>query len=277
MGRSHTPRSATLGSSTMLAPQLDRLLPGVLPPQPAQAPTLTGSMASAHPLAPQTPPPQRQPQLQQPQQPPPLLLPQLQPRRHPPAAPRAPSPPLTATPASATPSGSMSAAPTPAPAPQPQQQQQPQQLQQQLRQPAQCPLDLQLDSLVSSRSHMVEPHSQAVLSGCMVESTRASCGAAPRLTRRAPISMVRATMASAAPPAQQSHFLISSETSLATQAALQQSGDPAPSSLVPPPLLAEWWPGGRSRNVLEDVKCITLTVNNVILVKRTEIAKKKYR
>merc|ERR1739842_166000 len=228
-------------------------------------------MASAHPPAPRTPPPQPPPpqpqppqpqQLPQPQQPPLLLLPQLQLRQRPPAAPRAPSPLSTATPASATPLASTSAAPSPAPAPQPRPHQQPQRPQQQLRQPAQCRLDLQQDSLVFSPSHTVEPHSQAVLSGCMVESTRASCGAAPRLTLLAPISMERATMASAAPPALQSHFLISSETFLAIQAARQQSGDPALSSLAPPPLLAEWSPGGRSRNVL----CFTLTVKNVILI-----------
>merc|ERR1711971_1115421 len=170
--------SATLESSTTLAPRLDRLLLGVQPPPPAQAPTLTGSMASARPPAPLTPPPQppqpQQPQLQQlpqPQQQQPLLLPQLQPRRPPPAAPRAPSPPWTATPASATPSASTSAAPSPAPAPQPQPQQQPQprQPQQQLRRPAQCRLDPLQDSPVFSHSHTAEPLSQAVLSGFMVE------------------------------------------------------------------------------------------------------------
>ena len=101
------------------------------------------------------------------------------------------------------------------------------------------------------------------------------------LTRRAPMWTGRATMASAAPPAPLSHFLISSETSLvrssfsiviflqlfisfslslslysysikmqkliakislqATPAARQQSGDPAPSSSAPPLPLPAEW------------------------------------
>ena len=32
---------------------------------------------------------------------------------------------------------------------------------------------------------------------------------------------------------------------------------------------------GRQEAVLKDAKCVTLTVNNVILIERTEIAKKK--
>merc|ERR1712130_253957 len=191
-------RSATLGSSTTLAPPLDRVLPGALLLPLVQAPALMGSMDSArqpaHLTQPQQPPPPQPPQpqrpLQQQPQPPVPLLPQLQPRR-PPAAPRAPSPQSTATPASATPSGNTFAAPSPALAPrqpQPQPQQQPpQQPPQRLPQPAQWPPDLQSDSLVSSPSLMAAPPSQAVLSGCMVESTRASCGAAPRLPRRAPL------------------------------------------------------------------------------------------
>merc|ERR1712130_27042 len=187
--------SGTLGSSTTLAPPLDRVLPGALLLPLVQAPTLMGSMDSArqpaHPTQPQQPPPPQppppQPQPQQQPQPPVPLLPQLQPRR-PPAAPRAPSPRSTATPASATPSGGTFAAPSPAPAPQqPQQPQQPPQPPQRLPQPAQWPPDLQSDSLVSSPSLTAAPPSQAVLSGCMVESTRASCGAAPRLTQRAPM------------------------------------------------------------------------------------------
>merc|ERR1712130_1035316 len=70
---------------------------------------------------------------------------------------------------------------------QPQQPQQPPQPPQRLPQPAQWPPDLQSDSLVSSPSLTAAPPSQAVLSGCMVESTRASYGAAPRLTQRAPM------------------------------------------------------------------------------------------
>merc|ERR1712130_762021 len=131
------------------------------------------------PPPPQPPPPQPQPQ-QQPQPPVPLL-PQLQPRR-PPAAPRAPSPRSTATPASATPSGSTFAAPSPARA-----QPAPPQPPQRLLQHAQFPLDLQPDRIVCSPSHMEAPHSQAVLSGYMEVSTRASCGAVPRLTLRAPM------------------------------------------------------------------------------------------
>merc|ERR1712107_979699 len=129
-------RSATLGSSTTLAPPLDRVLPGARLPPPAQAPTSTGSMDSA-----------RQPARLTPPQPPPL----------------------------------------PQPPPQPQQllQLQPQPLP--LLQHAQYPLDLQLDRIVSSPSLTEAPHSPAVPSGCMVVSTRASCGAAPRLTRRAPM------------------------------------------------------------------------------------------
>merc|ERR1712061_62451 len=109
-------RSATLGSSTTLAPPLDKPRPGAQLPPLALAPTLTGSMVSAHPPAPRTrppQPPQPQPHPQQlPQQPQPLrrLLPQLQ-RRPRPAALQAHSPPSTATPASATPSDSTSAAP----------------------------------------------------------------------------------------------------------------------------------------------------------------------
>merc|ERR1711936_377800 len=77
-------------------------------------PTLTGSMVSARQPAHRTRPPQPPPQ-QLPQQPQPLrrLLPQLQ-RRPRPAPLQAHSPPLTATPASATPSDSTSAAPGPA-------------------------------------------------------------------------------------------------------------------------------------------------------------------
>merc|ERR1712130_929610 len=76
--------SGTLGSSTTLAPPLDRVLPGALLLPLVQAPTLMGSMDSA-----------RQPaHLTQPQQPPP--------------------PRSTATPASATPSGNTFAAPSPA-------------------------------------------------------------------------------------------------------------------------------------------------------------------
>merc|ERR1712130_1059190 len=94
-------RSATLGSSTTLAPPLDRVLPGALLLPLVQAPALMGSMDSArqpaHLTQPQQPPPPQPPQpqrpLQQQPQPPVPLLPQLQPRR-PPAAPRAPSPRL---------------------------------------------------------------------------------------------------------------------------------------------------------------------------------------
>merc|ERR1712141_623779 len=94
---------------------------------------------------------------QPPQQPQPLrrLLPQLQ-RRPRPAALQAHSPPSTATPASATPSDSTSAAPSPAPAPhrQPQQRrQQPQQQPQQLLQPVRWTPDLLPASLVSFPSH----------------------------------------------------------------------------------------------------------------------------
>merc|ERR1712018_331362 len=183
-------RSGTLGSSTTLAPPLDRVLPGAPLPPPAQAPTLMGSMDSArqpaHPTQPQQPPP---PQPQQQPQPLVPLLPQLQPRR-PPAAPRAPSPRSTATPASATPSGSTFAAPSPAqelPAQPRRQQPRPPPPPQRLLQHAQSPLDLQLDRIVCSPSHMEAPHSQAVLSGCTEVSTRASCGAAPRLTPLAPM------------------------------------------------------------------------------------------
>merc|ERR1712130_639766 len=120
--------SGTLGSSTTLAPPLDRVLPGALLLPLVQAPTLMGSMDSArqpaHPTQPQQPPP--------PQPPPPQ--------------------------------------------PQPQQQPQPQ-----------FPLDLQPDRIVCSPSHMEAPHSQAVLSRYMEVSTRASCGAVPRLTLRAPM------------------------------------------------------------------------------------------
>merc|ERR1712203_1245058 len=133
-------RSATSGLSTTLAPPLDKPRPGAQLPPLALAPTLTGSMVFARPPAhrtrppqPPQPPQQPQPQPQQlPQQPQPLrrLLPQLQ-RRPRPAALQAHSPPSTATPASATPSDSTSAAPSPAPAPhrQPQQPQQQPQLQ----------------------------------------------------------------------------------------------------------------------------------------------------
>merc|ERR1712130_440623 len=188
--------SGTLGSSTTLAPPLDRVLPGALLLPLVQAPTLMGSMDSArqhaHPTQPQQPPPPQpppQPQPQQQPQPPVPLLPQLQPRR-PPAAPRAPSPRPTATPASATPSGSTFAAPSPAraqPAQPRRQQPQPPQPPQRLLQHAQFPLDLQPDRIVCSPSHMEAPHSQAVLSGYMEVSTRASCGAVPRLTLRAPM------------------------------------------------------------------------------------------
>merc|ERR1712130_1086993 len=158
-------RSATLGSSTTLAPPLDRVLPDALLLPLVQAPTLMGSMDSArqpaHLTQPQQPPPpqppQPQPQPQQQPQPPVPLLPQLQPRR-PPAAPRAPSPRSTAPPASATPSGSTFAAPSPARA-QPAQPQrpQPQPPPQRLLQHAQCPLDLQPDRIVCSPSHMEAP------------------------------------------------------------------------------------------------------------------------
>merc|ERR1712186_47232 len=177
-------RSATSGSSTTLAPPLDRPRPGAQRPPLAQAPTLTGSMVSARPPAHRTRPPQ-------PPQPQPLrrLLPQLQ-RRPRPAALQAHSPPSTATPASATPSYSTSAAPSPAPAPhrQPQQRQQRQQQRQpqQLLQPVRWTPDLQPASLVSFPSHTAAPHSQAVPSGCTGGRTRASSGAAPRLTRPAP-------------------------------------------------------------------------------------------
>merc|ERR1712107_330988 len=143
-------------------------------------------------LTPPQPPPLPQPSPQPQQllqlQPQPLvpLLPQLQPRR-PPAAPRGSSPRSTATPACATPSGSMSAAPSHARAPQAQPRSQQPQPPQPLLQHAQYPLDLQLDRIVSSPSLTEAPHSPAVPSGCMVVSTRASCGAAPRLTRRAPM------------------------------------------------------------------------------------------
>merc|ERR1711953_1607990 len=181
-----------------LAPPLDKPRPGAQLPPLAQAPTLTGSMVSARPPAHRTPPPQPpqppqqpQPQPQQlPQQPQPLrrLLPQLQPRPRP-AALQAHSPPSTATPASATPSDSTSAAPSPAPAPhrQPQQRQrQRQQQPQQLLQPVRWTPDLQPDSLVSFPSHTAAPPSQTVPSGFTGGRTRASSGAAPRLTRPAP-------------------------------------------------------------------------------------------
>merc|ERR1712130_590822 len=189
-------RSATLGSSTTLAPPLDRVLPGALLLPLVQAPTLMGSIDSArqpaHLTQPQQPPPPQPPQpqrpLQQQPQPPVPLLPQLQPRR-PPAAPRAPSPRSTATPASATPSGNTFAAPSPARAQpaQPRRQQPQPPPPQRLLQHAQCPLDLQPDRIVCSPSHMEAPHSQAVLSGYMEVSTWASCGAVPRLTLRAPM------------------------------------------------------------------------------------------
>merc|ERR1712038_184940 len=177
-------RSATLGSSTTLAPPLDKPRPGAQLPPLAQAPTLTGSMVSARPPAHRTPPPQppqppQQPQPQQlPQQPQPLrrLLPQLQ-RRPRPAALQAHSPLSTATPASATPSDSTSAAPSPAPAPhrQPQQRQrQPQQQPQQLLQPVRWTPDLQPASLVSFPSHTAAPPSRAVPSGFTGGRTRAS-------------------------------------------------------------------------------------------------------
>merc|ERR1711910_141709 len=110
-------------------------------------------------------------------------LPQLQ-RRPRLAALQAHSPP-----ASATPSDSTSAAPSPAPAPhrQPQQRQrQPQQQPQQLLQPVRWTPDLQPASLVSFPSHTAAPPSQAVPSGFTGGRTRASSGAAPRLTRLAP-------------------------------------------------------------------------------------------
>merc|ERR1712038_1988809 len=195
-------RSATSGLSTTLAPPLDKPRPGAQLPPLAQAPTLTGSMVSARPPAhrppahrtppPQPPQPPQQPQPQQlPQQPQPLrrLLPQLQ-RRPRPAALQAHSPLSTATPASATPSDSTSAAPSPAPAPhrQPQQRQQRQQQRQpqQLLQPVRWTPDLQPASLVSFPSHTAAPPSRAVPSGCTGGRTRASSGAAPRLTRPAP-------------------------------------------------------------------------------------------
>merc|ERR1711953_1503279 len=173
-----------------LAPPLDKPRPGAQLPPLAQAPTLTGSMVSARPPAHRTPPPQPPQPPQQPQQPQPLrrLLPQLQ-RRPRPAALQAHSPPSTATPASATPSDSTSAAPSPAPAPhrQPQQrQQQRQQQPQQLLQPVRWTPDLQPASLVSFPSHTAAPHSRAVPSGFTGGRTRASSGAAPRLTRLAP-------------------------------------------------------------------------------------------
>merc|ERR1712186_247161 len=175
----------------------DKPRPGAQLPPLAQAPTLTGSMVSARPPAHRTPPPQppqppQQPQQPQqlPQQPQPLrrLLPQLQ-RRPRPAALQAHSPPSTATPASATPSDSTSAAPSPAPAPrrQPQQrQQQRQQQPQQLLQPVRWTPDLQPASLVSFPSHTAAPPSQAVPSGFTGGRTRASSGTAPRLSRPAP-------------------------------------------------------------------------------------------
>merc|ERR1719336_2955065 len=134
-------------------------------------------MASARPPAPQTPPPA-----------PPPPPPQLQPRC-PQAAPPARSRRWTATPACATPTASTSAAPSPAQAAQAQQQQQQQQRQRQpLRPPqhAQCPPDLLQASPVFSPSRMEAPPSQAAPNGFMAGSTRASCGAAPRLTRLAP-------------------------------------------------------------------------------------------
>merc|ERR1719336_2765553 len=135
-------------------------------------------MASARPPAPQTPPPA-----------PPPPPPQLQPRC-PQAAPPARSRRWTATPASATPTASTSAAPSPARAAPAQRQQQQQQQQLQPQQPpqhAQCPPGLLQASPASSPSPMEAPHSQAALNGFMVGSTRASCGAAPRLTRPAPM------------------------------------------------------------------------------------------
>merc|ERR1712108_34003 len=133
---------------------------------------------SARPPAHRTPPPQPP---QPPQQPLRRLLPQLQ-RRPRPAALQAHSPLSTATPASATPLDSTSAAPSPAPAPH-RQPQQPQQRPQQLLQPVRWTPDLQPASLVSFPSHTAAPPSQAVPSGFTGGRTRASSGAAPRLTR----------------------------------------------------------------------------------------------
>merc|ERR1719336_2264976 len=132
-------------------------------------------MASARPPAPQTPPPA-----------PPPPPPQLQPRC-PQAAPPARSRRWTATPACATPTASTSAAPSPARVAQARQQQQ--QRLPQLPQPpqlAQCPPGLLQASPVFSPSPMEAPPSQAAQNGFMAGSTRASCGAAPRLTLLAP-------------------------------------------------------------------------------------------
>merc|ERR1719336_489558 len=130
-------------------------------------------MASARPPAPQTPPPA-----------PPPPPPQLQPRC-PQAAPPARSRRWTATPASAIPTASTSAVPYPAQAAPAQRQQRQQQQLPQLRRPpqrAQCPPDLLQASPVSSPSPMEAPPSQAAQNGFMAGSTKASCGAAPRLT-----------------------------------------------------------------------------------------------
>merc|ERR1712014_456635 len=140
----------------------------------------------ASPPPPAPPPPPPPPPQQQLPLPPCHLRPQLQPRCLQ-AAPPARSRRWTATPACATPTASTSAAPSPARAAQAQQQRQ---QQQQLRRPpqrARCPPGLLQASPASSPSPMEAPPSQAAQNGFMAGSTRASCGAAPRLTRLAPM------------------------------------------------------------------------------------------